>query len=140
MLRVAAGLITRGDEILLGQRSPFGSHPFKWEFPGGKVEAGETAAEALRRELREELAIEADGIEEVHRYLFAYPGKKPIELVFLKVGGYTGKLENRVFHALAWCDWRRLGEYDILDGDQPFLEWLAQRGGLNGSSADRTSG
>lgn len=130
MLTVAAGLIVEGDRILLGQRSPFGSHPFKWEFPGGKVEAGETIEEALRRELREELEITAHHIEEVHRYEFAYPGKKPIELVFLRVNGYSGQIHNRVFHALSWTDWRNLKQYDILDGDLPFLEWLEARGGL----------
>ena len=87
MLTVAAGLIVEGDRILLGQRSPFGSHPFKWEFPGGKVEAGETIEEALRRELREELEITAHHIEEVHRYEFAYPGKKPIEFSEIDFAG-----------------------------------------------------
>lgn len=130
MLTVVAALILDGDRVLLGQRSPFGSHPLKWEFPGGKVEAGETVEEALRRELREELFIDARAVEEIHRYQYAYPEKKPLELVFLTVRGYSGHLENRVFHALAWTDWRKLRDFDILAGDLPFLDWLDGQGGF----------
>lgn len=58
-IRVSAGVLTRGSQILICQRPPQDSHPLKWEFPGGKAEAGEDAATCLRRELQEELLIEA---------------------------------------------------------------------------------
>ena len=56
---VSAGVIQREGRILVGQRRRGDRHPLKWEFPGGKVEAGETPQQALVRELREELQIEA---------------------------------------------------------------------------------
>ena len=115
----------RAGQLLIGQRRPGAVHALKWEFPGGKVEAGESFDEALRRELREELEIEAGAIREVHRYEFAYPGKKPVLLVFLHVDGFGGEPVNRVFHALAWSAYDALASYDFLEGDVPFLSWLA---------------
>ena len=66
---VAAGLIVRGGEILIGQRRPNQPMALKWEFPGGKIEAGETPSEALRRELDEELGIKAEIGREITRIL-----------------------------------------------------------------------
>lgn len=58
-ISVATGIIVRAGRVLLTQRGPEQSYPLMWESPGGKVEPGETAAEALRRELREELGVDA---------------------------------------------------------------------------------
>ena len=68
MLRVVAGVIGRDGLILIGQRPPGKSHPMEWEFPGGKIETGESPREALARELREELEIEAHIGREIQRY------------------------------------------------------------------------
>ena len=58
VLTVVAGLIYKDGRLLVCQRRPGGAFPLKWEFPGGKVEKGESDIDALRRELREELAVE----------------------------------------------------------------------------------
>src|SRR5206468_3941233 len=58
-VRVAAGVVWRGGEILITQRPPGGPLGLMWEFPGGKIEAGETAQQALERELQEELGVRA---------------------------------------------------------------------------------
>ncbi len=60
MITVAAGILTQGGRVLICQRKRSGAFPLQWEFPGGKVESGEDVQTCLRRELHEELAIEAD--------------------------------------------------------------------------------
>lgn len=122
MTQVAAGILEKDNRILICRRRADQPHAGKWEFPGGKLEPGETPEAALIRELREELGIEAAAPEEVTRYEFSYPGKKPILLVFLKVTAWTGEIENRIFADLVWEIRARLPEYDFLEGDAPFIE------------------
>src|SRR5271170_2445324 len=93
MTTVVAAIIEREQKILICQRRADGAHPLKWEFPGGKVEAGESLEVALARELREELGIGARIGDEVMRYEFAYPGKKAILLVFIGVTEFAGAME-----------------------------------------------
>ncbi len=122
---VVAAILERDGRVLIGQRPPGGSHALKWEFPGGKVEAGETPEMAIVRELREELAIEVSGPVEIHRYEYAYPGKRPILLVFLRISDFVGEPVNQAFARIAWEHPREFPRYDFLDGDRDFLTWLA---------------
>jgi len=121
MTRVVAGILERDGRLLVCQRRPDQPHALKWEFPGGKIEDDETPETALIRELREELGIESEAAEEITRYEFAYPGKKPILLIFLRVPGWSGEIENRIFEAMVWEERGRLPEYDFLEGDASFL-------------------
>ena len=117
MTEVVAGLLVREDaKILIWQRRIDQPHPLKWEFPGGKIEQGETPQTALTREIREELGIESEPAEEITRYQFAYPGKDPIQLIFLAVTRWTGEIREGV-----WESPNRLAQYDFLEGDQPFI-------------------
>lgn len=120
-----AGLIERDGKILIGQRKTGSRHALKWEFPGGKVEPGETTAQALVRELREELAIEAEAGPEVARYNHQYPHRTPITLTFLRVPSYTGEPQNLVFEQILWERPECLPEYDFLDGDADLVRRLA---------------
>lgn len=124
-IEVVAGLITGNGKVLVCQRSPEGKFPLKWEFPGGKVEPGEKPEEALHRELREELDIEVVESKELTRYVHQYPAMPPVELRFYRIIRHKGKVKNRVFQQVAWTDWRRLGEFDFLEGDLPFIQKLA---------------
>ena len=125
MTEVVAAIIERDGRILICQRTPQQPHPLKWEFPGGKVEAGENARDALARELAEELAIQAAVGEEITRYAFAYPGKKPILLIFFRVDSFAGEPQNRVFHRMTWSPAAGLPDYDFLEGDLAFIRQLA---------------
>lgn len=125
MLIVVAAILERNGQVLIGQRRPGGSHALKWEFPGGKVEEGESPEEAIVRELHEELAIEAMGAHEIHRYEYAYPGKRPLLLVFLRVPDFRGEPVNQAFAKIAWATPAEFARYDFLDGDRDFLTWLA---------------
>ena len=110
--------------MLICRRRADQPHPLKWEFPGGKIEAGETPEAALVRELGEELGIAAGNPVEIARYEFAYPGKAPILLIFLRVAEWAGEPENRIFEEIAWVEQGRLREFDFLEGDAPFIEGL----------------
>jgi 8-oxo-dGTP diphosphatase len=121
MTTVVAGILERDGRVLICRRRADQPHPLKWEFPGGKVEAGETAQAALMRELREELGVESEPGTEITRYEFAYPGKHPILLIFLSVPGWTGGIENHIFDAIIWEKRDRLKDYDFLEGDEPFI-------------------
>jgi 8-oxo-dGTP diphosphatase len=118
---VVAALIEKDGKILICQRKRGQAHELKWEFPGGKVEAGESPSEALRRELREELGIEASIGEEITRYEFAYPGRAPILLIFFWVREFAGVPENLVFESMSWVYRSGLAEYDFLEGDVDFV-------------------
>jgi 8-oxo-dGTP diphosphatase len=126
MTTVVAGVLERDGEILICQRRPNQPHANKWEFPGGKVEAGETPEQALVRELREELGIEAEAGSEIRRYEFSYPGRGPILLIFFAVRKWTGEMENRIFQTVEWERRERLAQRDFLEGDEPFLAALIQ--------------
>ncbi|HEV2446328.1 MAG TPA: (deoxy)nucleoside triphosphate pyrophosphohydrolase [Candidatus Sulfopaludibacter sp.] len=121
MVQVVAAIIEREGKILIGQRQPGQSHPLQWEFPGGKVESGETPLQALARELEEELAIRVTGAREIERYHYTYPGKDPIELVFFRVTGLEGEPRNLIFHEMRWEPAAKLADFNFVEGDLPFL-------------------
>jgi 8-oxo-dGTP diphosphatase len=125
MLKVVAAIIERDGRILIGRRKPDQSHPLQWEFPGGKVEPGETPEEALARELAEELAVLKVQGREMARQEFTYPGKDPIELIFYRVESFTGEPKNRVFHEMRWERRSALGALDFVEGDREFLRRFA---------------
>jgi 8-oxo-dGTP diphosphatase len=122
MTHVVAGILERDGKILVCRRRADQPHALKWEFPGGKLESGESPAAALVRELREELGIEATAGAELMRYVFAYPGKQAILLIFLAATEWRGEIENRIFDTLAWERREVLSAYDFLEGDAPFLK------------------
>lgn len=125
MTTVAAGILERGGEALACRRRGDQDHPGKWEFPGGKVEPGETPEQALERELREELGIEARVGAEIERYEFAYPGRRPILLIFLRVEAWAGELDGSFFAETCWREPAGLRELDFLEGDEPFLQRMS---------------
>lgn len=102
LTQVAAAVLLRPDgSFLLGQRAPDTFYPGYWEFPGGKVEPGETPRQALDRELEEELGIRVlsaqPWIVREHRYEHAH-----VRLYFFRVGTWAGELRDHVHSALSW--------------------------------------
>jgi len=126
MLQVVAAIIERDGRVLIGRRKPEQAHPLQWEFPGGKVEPGETPQQALARELAEELAVLHVKGREITRQEFTYPGKDPIELIFYRVESFTGEPENRVFHEMRWERPSALAAFDFVEGDREFLRRFAR--------------
>jgi len=125
VLLVAAGLILRDGNVLVGQRRKSDRHAMKWEFPGGKVERGETPQQALVRELREELEIEASAGQEIARYSHSYPSGTTVQLLFYAVKDFTGTPACRAFEQISWQTLAALPTLDFLDGDHDFVRRLA---------------
>ena len=124
MTQVVAAILEREGKILICRRRPDQPHPGKWEFPGGKVEAGESPEQALARELSEELDIRNSAGTEMTRYEFAYPGRTPILLIFFRVERFEGEPRNLVFDEIRWEPTHTLSGFDFLEGDRDFLTGL----------------
>jgi 8-oxo-dGTP diphosphatase len=126
MMLVTAGILTDGERVLVCQRKAGDRFGLKWEFPGGKVEAGETPAACLRRELAEELGIDADVGPEVHRTDYRYPNGVTVHLLFFKILRYTGVPENREFERFVWARLDELSTFDFLEADREIVDRLAR--------------
>ncbi len=125
MKQVVAALILKDGKVLVCQRTRHQSMPLKWEFPGGKIEDGEQPRDALRRELEEELGIDAHIGEEVARIRHDYKNGGAVELRFYVVSEYTGEMENRIFRDVRWAKRSELPKYDFLEADRELVKDLA---------------
>lgn len=122
---VAAGLITRGDEVLICQRKAGTPMGLKWEFPGGKIEAGESAEQALKRELEEELGIQAEIGAPVAHVRHSYRSGGAVDLQFFTVRSFAGEITNHIFEDVRWAALRDLPGYDFLAADRDLVRDLA---------------
>ena len=122
---VAAALIVRGGEVLICQRRPDQPMALQWEFPGGKIEAGESPEQALARELNEELGITARIGDHVTHIRHNYRHGGAVDLQFYAVNEFSGELENRIFHQLKWVKLEDLPAYDFLAADRDLIKDLA---------------
>jgi len=125
MKRVVAALIVQHGKLLVCQRTRHQTMPLKWEFPGGKIEEGEQPRDALRRELDEELGIQATIGDEIARIQHEYPNGGMVELRFYVVRKYQGELENRIFKDVQWAAPNDLSKYDFLEADLTLVNDLA---------------
>jgi 8-oxo-dGTP diphosphatase len=125
MILVTAGILSDRGRVLACQRRAGSRFGLKWEFPGGKLEAGETAEACLARELGEELGITAQIGAEVHRTDHAYPGGYTVRLLFFRVARYDGTPRNLGFERIAWLLPGDLPAYDFLDADRAVVARLA---------------
>ena len=120
-LDVVAAILEKEGKILLAQRPEHADQPGMWEFAGGKVEAGETQQEALIRELREELGIEAVPA----RYVASHQREVSQRLIHLHawhVPEFSGELKAHYHSARVWCTPEDAFTYDLAPADIPLLE------------------
>ncbi len=121
---VTAGILIEGGRVLICQRHHSDPYGMQWEFPGGKVNEGEELKASLRRELAEELAIQAEIDEEVFRLRHQYPDRD-VEVVFFAVRKFRGTIRNQVFEAIAWVDRSRLSQFNFLEADRELVRRLS---------------
>jgi 8-oxo-dGTP diphosphatase len=113
-------------EVLICQRKPDQPMSLKWEFPGGKIEPGESAEEALARELDEELGIKAAIGRRVAQVRHKYRNGGAIDLQFFVVDEFSGEIENRIFNEVRWSTLAQLVGFDFLAADLGLIRDLAE--------------
>jgi 8-oxo-dGTP diphosphatase len=124
---VVVAVIERGDRrLLIGQRRRTDTSPLKWEFPGGKMEEGETAEVALARELREELGVTLLRSVEIARLTHRYTeAVEELEIRFFAAEVAETEVTPRAFEQVHWVLPRELGNYDFLAANARMVANLA---------------
>lgn len=126
MIRVVAALIQSEGRLLICQRRKNDTFPLKWEFPGGKIKPGESPAEALARELKEELGVTASIGPELYRTRHRYAEHSDeIELYFFLATVDTGIVSNLAFEQIRWAEPATLLAFDFLPADRELIQRLA---------------
>ena len=134
-LEVVAAVVRRGEEILICRR-PEGKHlAGLWEFPGGKVENGESPEEALARELREELEVEVEVGSLRWETRHAYPDRT-VHLRFYDCAWKAGEGKDHGVAGHAWVRPARLGQFEFLPADAPLIQALREEGARGDGAAN----
>jgi 8-oxo-dGTP diphosphatase len=140
MKEVAVGIIMHQGQVLACQRKRTVRYPLKWEFPGGKLEPGETPRQALIRELREELTIDAepDGELLTHEWVYHDGTANPendaaYHVTYFLVPSYGGHISNQSFENIRWVTPAELEHMDILAGNREAVSLLLRRQRSDGS-------
>jgi 8-oxo-dGTP diphosphatase len=130
---VAVGVLVDSQGRFLLTSRPAGKvYAGYWEFPGGKVEPGESIEQALRRELQEELGITIASAQPWQIELMDYPHAR-VRLHFCKVFAWSGDFEMREQQAMAWQT-LPVQVQPVLPGTIPVLEWFAAERGFDGAT------
>ena len=124
-VRVAAAVVWRDGAVLLTRRPPGVRHALEWEFPGGKLEPGETAEEAIVREVREELGVEAVPHETLAIERHAYGDDLHVEIAFVRCTLAGEEFHpHPAIHEVRWIEPARVNLDEVLAADRGFLASL----------------
>ena len=126
MIKVAAGIIMRKERVLLCQRRESARYALKWEFPGGKLEREELPEECLRRELHEELGINATVGDLFHRQHYQYADSGLYDVFYYLVSYDRGRPVNKAFASFRWVSLEDLPRYDILEGNKDVVRKIVE--------------
>jgi 8-oxo-dGTP diphosphatase len=123
---VAAALYDAHGRVLIAERPPGKHMAGRWEFPGGKIEPGESEQQALTRELHEELGVEVTMAHPEITLTHDYPGRR-VHISMWIVDGYVGVPCGLDGQGLKWVAPAQLDDEDVLEADRPFIEALQMR-------------
>src|SRR5690554_3328990 len=123
-LPVMAAIIQQGDQVLLCQRKE-GALAGKWEFPGGKIENGETPEECLVREIEEELGIEIE-VGEIYQAVHTHYDHGDFLVIGYLAQHTAGEITMRVHSDCAWVDLAELERYDLAQANIPIAKSLKE--------------
>ena len=132
-IKVTAAVIERDGKVLIAKRQEGDRFEGRWEFPGGKIEAGESSEECLRRELREELGVEIEAPE----YLCSVPFKTlgiSIELMAFRTNLLAGEVRCHDHDEVRWVEPERLEDFDLTEPDRLVVATVFPRGGRDGGT------
>lgn len=131
MKHVAVGILLRNGLVLACRRKRSVRYPLKWEFPGGKIEQGESARQALVRELKEELDVDAtpDGTLLTHDWNYSGDDAHPqsdgaFRITYFIVRHFAGEPVNRTFEEIRWVSPEELQRLDVLAGNRDAIALL----------------
>ena len=127
MTRVAVGILREDGKILICQRKKSARYGLKWEFPGGKIEANESPTDCLKRELREELGIDATVGELYFRHEHTYGDNGSFEVLYFLVTSYRPiheRMKNGMFEDVRWFPEEQLAGIDMLEGNREVVQLL----------------
>jgi 8-oxo-dGTP diphosphatase len=127
MITVTAAILIKDGKVLIAQRKSTDYLPYKWEFPGGKLEPGETLEECLHREMHEEFGIEVSVGEFFRESIYRYE-RFTIRLMAYLVSWVSGEPTATVHLQYQWVPIEALGDYDFLPADVPLMEELRRTG------------
>jgi 8-oxo-dGTP diphosphatase len=124
---VVAALIEADGKLLVCQRRRTDSFGLMWEFPGGKLEPGETPVQALARELHEELGVAAQIGPEIFRTRHQYSELGAIDLIFFSATVTPADIRNQAFETMEWRHPQTLHELNFLPADREFVAMLSRK-------------
>ena len=123
MIEVAAAIIIKDNKILIARRKDNQYFRDKWEFPGGKIEKGETPEECLQREVKEEFDITVRIDSFFMENIFQYPHMK-IHLLTYLAYMQSGNLKANEHEEYQWVSTSELNNFDFLEADEPIISRL----------------
>ena len=124
MTHAAVAILRENGRVLACQRKKNSRYELKWEFPGGKVESGESVQDCVKRELREELSIDVNTIGLMQSQVNHYDDDGAFEVTYCFVLRFTGTPVNNAFEEIRWVTLAELQSMDILEGNKSFVSKL----------------
>jgi 8-oxo-dGTP diphosphatase len=121
MTQAAVAILQKEKRILICQRKKDARYALKWEFPGGKVEEGESFFECAKREVREELSIAIDAFDRSESQINRYDDGGVFEVMYFFVSRFEGVPVNNAFEQIRWVTLDELRSLDILEGNKPLV-------------------